>query len=212
MGKRKKSEKFLKFLDENYAEAECSLVHNDPFELLVATVLSAQCTDVRVNKVTEILFEEYPNPGTMAEADLNHLMEIVRPTGFYKNKASSIKGLSQKITDEYGGRLPLDLDKLTALPGVGRKTANVVIGNFAEAVGIVVDTHVKRITLRLGLVDSENPEKIEKQLMDLVPKERWNKFGHQVIDFGRNICNARNPKCDKCGMADDCDYYKKMRA
>lgn len=205
--KRQKAEKFLTFLDEKYSDAECSLAHKNPFELLVATVLSAQCTDERVNKVTSVLFDKYPTTEEMAESDLEQLMEIVRSTGFYKNKASNILKISKKIVEDYQGKLPLDMRKLTELPGVGRKTANVVLGNFGKAEGIVVDTHVKRVAARVGVVDARDPVKIEKELISLIPEDRWNKFGHQVIAFGRDICRARGPKCNECGMTEECKYF-----
>jgi len=205
--KRQRSERLLAFLDERYAYAECSLIHRNSFELLIATVLSAQCTDERVNKVTSVLFDKYPNAEKMAESDLAELMEIVRPTGFYKNKASNILKISKKIREDYQGRLPLDMDKLTELPGVGRKTANVVLGNFGKAEGIVVDTHVKRVTVRIGIVNAGDPGKIEKELMSLIPEDRWNKFSHQTIAFGRDICKSRTPKCNECGMTKECSYF-----
>ncbi|TYB32576.1 MAG: endonuclease III [Flexistipes sinusarabici] len=205
--KRQKAEKFLTFLDEKYSDAECSLVHKNPFELLIATVLSAQCTDERVNKVTRVLFDKYPDAENMAESDPEEIMEIVRPTGFYKNKASNILRISKTIVEDYEGKLPLDMGKLTKLPGVGRKTANVVLGNFGKAEGIVVDTHVKRVTSRIGIVSSGDPEKIEKELMSLIPHDRWNKFSHQVIAFGRDICRSRTPKCNECGMNKACAYF-----
>jgi len=207
MNKQQKAEIFLTFLNEKYSDAECSLAHKNPFELLIATVLSAQCTDERVNKVTSVLFDKYPDAENMAEAGPEELMEIVRPTGFYKNKASNILKISKKIAENYQGMAPLDMEKLTELPGVGRKTANVVLGNFGKAKGIVVDTHVKRVAARIGIVNARAPEKIEKELMSLIPEDRWNKFGHQVIAFGRDICRARSPKCDECGMNKVCAYF-----
>jgi len=207
MNKQQKTEIFLTFLNEKYADAECSLVHRNPFELLIATVLSAQCTDERVNKVTSVLFDRYPDAENMAESDLQELMEIVRSTGFYKNKASNILKIAKKIVEDYQGKLPLDMAKLIELPGVGRKTANVVLGNFGKAEGIVVDTHVKRVNSRIGIVSSGDPEKIEKELISLIPQNRWNKFSHQVIAFGRDICRSRTPKCNECGMREVCAYF-----
>ncbi|HCW92983.1 endonuclease III [Flexistipes sinusarabici] len=207
INKQQKTKIFLTFLNEKYSDAECSLVHRNPFELLIATVLSAQCTDERVNKVTRVLFDKYPDAESMSDSDPEELMEIVRPTGFYKNKASNILKISKKIAGDYQGKLPLDMEKLTELPGVGRKTANVVLGNFGMAEGIVVDTHVKRITTRIGIVSADDPEKIEKELMVLIPKNRWNKFSHQVIAFGRDICRSRTPKCNECGMNKFCAYF-----
>lgn len=205
--KSKKAEVLLDFLTAEYGDAVCSLKHRNPFELIVATVLSAQCTDERVNKVTDDLFKKYPTSEKLAYADSDDILEIVRPTGFYKNKASNIMHIAKVVHEQYGGKLPLDMARLTALPGVGRKTANVVMGIFGRAEGIVVDTHVKRISGRLGLVSSDNPEKVEKELMPLIPEDKWSRFAHQMISFGREVCKARKPDCPECGVNEICDYY-----
>lgn len=203
----KNIEKILAFLDKRYKDATCSLSHNNPFELLIATILSAQCTDERVNIVTKKLFNEYKTPYDFANADLDKLKEIVKPTGFYNNKAKSIKELSKVLVNKYNGKLPENIAELTKLPGVGRKTANVVLGIFFEPQGIVVDTHVKRISKRLSLTKFDDPEKIEQDLIKIIPKERWDKFSHQMIHFGREICKARKPLCKECELKDICSFY-----
>jgi endonuclease-3 len=211
MNKKDRAAKLMEFLDTKYSDAKCSLEHKNPFELIVATVLSAQCTDERVNKVTGELFDKYPTPDKMSKANVEDIMNIVRPTGFYKNKAHNILKIAEAICNKYEGMLPLEIKELVKLPGVGRKTANVVIGNFSEPVGIVVDTHVKRIAGRLGLTCSDKPDIIEKDLMTLIPKNKWNVFSHQMIDFGREICSARKPKCIKCDLSEYCEYFQKKK-
>jgi endonuclease-3 len=195
----------LKALDEAYPDAVCALTHRSPWELLVATILSAQCTDVRVNMVTPELFKRFPTPAAMAKAELPELIEIIRTTGFFNNKAKSIKGAAKKITEEFGGKVPETLAELITVPGAARKTANVVLGvSYGKAEGVVVDTHVFRIAHRLDLTKSDTAEKVEQDLMRILPKDHWIRFSHQVIHHGRQVCIARSPKCDKCNLEQLC--------
>ena len=195
----------IALLHEAYPDAECALHHKNAFELLVATILSAQCTDERVNKVTPALFARFPTPAAMAEADLAELEELVRSTGFYRNKAKNIRGAARRIVEAYDGEVPQAMDDLLTLPGVARKTANVVRGVcFALADGVVVDTHVKRLSQRLGLTKQTTPEKIERDLMKLTPKEEWINLSHLLIFHGRQICDARKPKCGACTLVELC--------
>ena len=195
----------LKALDEAYPDATCALNHRSPWELLVATILSAQCTDVRVNMVTPELFNRFPTPAAMAKAELPELIEIIRTTGFFNNKAKSIKGAAKKITEQFGGRVPETLAELITVPGAARKTANVVLGvSYGKAEGVVVDTHVFRIAHRLDLTKSDTAEKVEQDLMRILPKDHWIRFSHQVIHHGRQVCIARKPKCDKCNLETLC--------
>jgi endonuclease-3 len=195
----------LKALDEAYPDAVCALNHRTPWELLVATILSAQCTDVRVNMVTPELFRRFPSPAAMAKASLPELEELIRTTGFFRNKAKSIQGAAKKITEQFGGKVPDTLAELITVPGAARKTANVVLGvSYGKAEGIVVDTHVFRIARRLDLSKSDTVEKVEQDLMKVLPKDHWIRFSHQVIHHGRRICIARKPKCDKCNLEPLC--------
>lgn len=195
----------LKALDEAYPDAECALNHRSPWELLVATILSAQCTDVRVNMVTPELFRRFPSPAAMAKATLPELEELIRTTGFYHNKAKSILGAAQKIVEDFGGKVPETLAELTTIPGAARKTANVVLGVcFGKAEGVVVDTHVLRIARRLELAKGETPQEVERELMQVLPRDRWIAFSHQVIHHGRQVCFARNPKCERCNLETLC--------
>ena len=181
------------------------MIHENPFELLVATILSAQCTDKRVNMVTPALFERFPTPAAMAAADLGELEELIRTTGFFRNKARSLKGLGQALVADHGGQVPSTMAELHALPGVGRKTANVVLGNaFGIDEGVVVDTHVQRLSGLLGLTLQKTPEKIEVDLMDLVPSDHWTLWSHLLILHGRSVCKARRPLCDRCVLLDLC--------
>ncbi len=189
----------LKGLDEAYPNAECALHHRSPWELLVATILSAQCTDARVNLVTPVLFKRFPTPAAMAQAKLSELEEIIRTTGFFRNKAKSIQGAAQKIVDDFGGQVPQTLAELITVPGAARKTANVVLGvSFGLAEGVVVDTHVMRLSRRLSLTKADTPQAIEQDLMRILPQDRWISFSHQLIHHGRKVCIARNPKCVEC--------------
>jgi endonuclease III len=201
----------LELLDRQYPEAHVTLDFTNPLEMLVATVLSAQCTDVRVNQVTPALFARYRTAADYAQAPLEDLEELIRPTGFFHNKAKSIKGLSQRLVESYDGQVPASLEELVKLPGIGRKTANVVLGNAFGIPGIFVDTHLGRVSQRLGLTQQKDPVKIEFDLMPLVPKDRWVKFSHQMIAHGRQICAARNPKCLPCPLLPYCDFGQKAQ-
>jgi endonuclease III len=195
----------LKGLDEAYPDAECALTHRSPWELLVATILSAQCTDVRVNLVTPKLFRRFPTPQKMAQASLEEIEDKIRTAGFYHNKAKSIQGAARKVVAEFGGKIPETLAELITLPGVARKTANVVLGvSFGKAEGVVVDTHVFRIARRLGLAQGDTPQKVEQELMRILPRERWIGFSHQIIQHGRQVCEARKPKCGNCNLEQLC--------
>lgn len=195
----------LKGLDEAYPNATCALNHSSPWELLIATILSAQTTDVRVNMVTPALFKRFPTPAAMAQASLGELEDLVRTTGFFRNKAKSIKGAAQTITQEFGGKVPETLDELITVPGAARKTANVVLGVcFGKAEGVVVDTHVFRIAHRLSLVKGDSAQQVEQELMKVIPRERWIAFSHQLIHHGRQICIARKPKCHECNLETLC--------
>ena len=195
----------LKGLDEAYPDAVCALNHKSPWELLVATILSAQCTDVRVNMVTPELFKRFPTPAAMSKASLPELEALIRTTGFFRNKAKSIKGAAEKIVTEFGGKVPQTLAELITVPGAARKTANVVLGvSFGKAEGVVVDTHVFRIARRLDLTKSDTAQKIEQDLMRVIPQDRWIAFSHQLIHHGRQVCIARKPKCDRCNLEQLC--------
>jgi endonuclease III len=195
----------LKGLDEAYPDAVCALNHRTPWELLVATILSAQCTDVRVNMVTPELFRRFPTPAAMAKASLPELEELIRTTGFFRNKAKSIQGAAKKINEQFGGKVPQTLAELITVPGAARKTANVVLGvSYGKAEGVVVDTHVFRIAHRLDLTKSDTAEKVEQDLMKVLPQDRWIRFSHQVIQHGRQVCIARKPKCDQCSLEQLC--------
>ncbi|NOZ28983.1 MAG: endonuclease III [Chloroflexi bacterium] len=195
----------LRRLEEAYPTAQCALHHTNPLELLVATILSAQCTDERVNQVTQELFRKYPTVEDYAFANPEELEQDIRPTGFYRNKARHIQNAARMILERFGGRVPDTMEELLQLPGVARKTANVVLGvAFHKAEGIVVDTHVKRVSRRLGLTREQDPKKIEQDLMRIIPRERWIDFGHQMIWHGRQICQARKPDCPNCPLNDLC--------
>ncbi|OUC08176.1 endonuclease III [Litorilinea aerophila] len=195
----------LERLHQEYPDARCALHHENPLQLLVATILSAQCTDERVNQVTPELFARYPTAEAFAQADLEELEQAVRSTGFYRNKARNIQQACRRIVAEYGGQVPDTMEELLTLPGVARKTANVVLGTaFGIADGIVVDTHVKRLANRLGLTQESNPEKIERDLQALVPREEWIDISHLLIFHGRQVCSARKPRCAACVLNDLC--------
>jgi endonuclease III len=192
-------------LRATYPEAGCSLQHADPLELLVATILSAQCTDARVNQVTATLFRKYRTADDYATADPAVFEDEIRSTGFFRNKTKSILGMAATLVERHGGRVPDSMEQLVALPGVGRKTANVVLGNaFGKDEGVVVDTHVARIGHLLGLTSESDPERIERDLVALVPKDTWTLFPHLLIHHGRSVCVARRPKCGACALADLC--------
>ena len=188
-----------------YPEARTALYWSNPLELLVATILSAQTTDVRVNAVTPTLFAKYPTAADYAGADPTELEEDIRPTGFFRNKAKSLRGMARALADDHGGEVPRTMEDLVALPGVGRKTANVVLGNaFCIDEGVVVDTHVRRLSNRLGFTTHNDPEKIERDLMQTVPKRDWTVFSHLLILHGRSVCKARKPACEDCIVNDLC--------
>ena len=192
-------------LAELYPSLEVSLDWENPLQLIVATVLSAQCTDERVNQVTRTLFPAYPNAASYARASLEELQEAVRPTGFYRNKAKHLKGLGMRLEEAYGGEVPATMEDLLTLPGVARKTANVVLSNaFGIHEGVVVDTHVKRVAYRLGLTGAKEPPKIESDLMKVLPRDEWHPFAWRLILHGRTVCHARKPKCDECPVGDLC--------
>lgn len=195
----------LQKLDEAYPAAACALTHSNAFQLLVSTILSAQCTDERVNQVTPNLFRKYANAKAFAYADPKELEQDIRPTGFFRNKTKSIMGASKKIVEEFHGEVPKTMDDILTLPGVARKTANVVLGTaFGIASGVVVDTHVQRLAGRLGLSKNTDPKKIEQDLMQVIPQEKWILFSHQLIWHGRRVCQARKPKCIECNLEPLC--------
>lgn len=192
-------------LDEAYPAATCALRHENPFQLLISTILSAQCTDERVNIVTKSLFPKYPTPKDFAYANPKELEQDIRPTGFFRNKAKSIMGASKRIIEEFGGNVPRTMEELLTLPGVARKTANVVLGTaYGIASGLVVDTHVQRVSGRLDLTKNADPKKIEQDLMKVIPQDRWILFSHQIIWHGRRVCQARKPRCIECNLERIC--------
>jgi endonuclease III len=194
----------LERLEQLYPQAKCSLGHENPLQLLIATILSAQCTDARVNMVTPALFARYPDARAFAEADLGELEEMIRSTGFYHNKARNIIACARELLLRYGGQVPADLESLVALPGIGRKTANVVLGNAFGIPGLVVDTHVTRLANLMFLTAQKDPNKIETDLMEVVPREKWTNLAHLFIEHGRRVCVARRPRCGDCVLHDVC--------
>jgi len=204
-GRHARLKKILATLDQMYPQATCALHHHDAWELLVATILSAQCTDRRVNMVTPGLFRKYPTIRDFANARQEELAQDIRTTGFFNNKAKSVIGAARKILSDFGGEVPREIDQLLTVPGAARKTANVVLGTaFGIAAGIAVDTHVQRIARRLDLTKETDPGKIEKDLMKTIPREKWILFSHQIIHHGRALCVARKPKCGDCALAPLC--------
>ena len=203
--RRQRALKINEGLKAAYPIAHCALDHESPFQLLVATILSAQCTDERVNMVTPALFAKYPTPNALAKGNQAELEEVIRSTGFFRNKATNLIGMAKSVVETHRGELPRTLGELVQLPGVGRKTANVLLGTaFGIASGVVVDTHVKRISNLLGLTASDNAEQIERDLMELLPPEEWINFSHRLIHHGRRICIARRPKCAECPLLSIC--------
>jgi endonuclease-3 len=195
----------LQRLDERYPSVTCALKHQNAWELLVATILSAQCTDATVNKVTPDLFQKYPTPRAFAALEPEELEPQIRPTGFFRNKSKSVVGAARAVVENFGGEVPGEMQQLLSLPGVARKTANVVLGTwFHKAVGVVVDTHVQRITRRLELTRGEDPKNIEQDLMKVIPQVKWIEFSHQIIHHGRAVCVARKPRCADCNMESLC--------
>jgi endonuclease-3 len=204
-----RADKIRKILRKIYPEVKTQLFHQNPFELLVATILSAQCTDKQVNQVAPVLFKHLKTPADFAAAPLKTIEKLIRPTGFFHNKAKNIKNCSQALLEKHNGEVPQTLEELIKLPGVGRKTANVVLGAAFGIPGVVVDTHVGRISNRLGLTATKNPVKIEYDLMGLIPKKAWNDFCLQLIFFGRSTCTARKPKCPQCPLEKLCPWPHK---
>ena len=203
--RKERALEIIRRLEQMYPGAKIALNFKNPYELLVAVVLSAQCTDKRVNEVTPKVFERLPTPEAMASAPIEEIEELIRPTGFFRNKAKNLKRACQMIVKHYGGQVPRTMEEMLTLPGVARKTANCVLYSaYGEITGIAVDTHVKRLAKRLGLTDYDNPDKIEKDLMELIPKEKWGEFSFALIRHGREICKARKPLCNKCKLSDIC--------
>lgn len=210
MKEKKRIEKILGILKTQYPDVKTQLDHKNPFELLIATILSAQCTDRQVNLTTPALFSEFPDPYSMMKADIADIERLVKSTGFYHNKAKNIKNCASVLVEKFDGEVPRTLDALVSLPGVGRKTANVVLGMAFAIPGMVVDTHVARISARLGLTKSKNPVQIEKDLMEIIPEDRWNDFSLELIMTGRGPCKARNPSCQECHLFEVCAYPQKQ--
>ncbi|MDX1707254.1 MAG: endonuclease III [Desulfobacterales bacterium] len=206
---KQRADKIRRILREIFPEVKTQLFHQNPFQLLVATILSAQCTDKQVNQVTPVLFECLKSPADFAEAHLETIEDLIRPTGFFHNKAKNIKNCAKAILQRHDGRIPRTLEELVKLPGVGRKTANVVLGAAFGIPGVVVDTHVARISNRLGLSKNKNPVKIEFDLMNIIPRSEWNDFCLRLIFFGRSTCTARKPKCPKCLLNKLCPWPDK---
>jgi len=201
----KRVAEILAKLDEAYPNASCELKHENAFQLLVSTILSAQCTDVRVNQVAETLYKKYPDAKAFAYATPSELQQDIRPTGFFRNKTKSVMGASKAILEKFGGQVPRTMEEILTLPGVARKTGNVVLGTaYGIASGVVVDTHVLRLSNRLDLSRNEDPKKVEQDLMKIIPQEKWIQFSHQLIWHGRRVCHARKPKCLECNMESLC--------
>lgn len=211
MNKKDKVLKIREIFDDLYADADCSLDYKDPFQLLVATQLAAQCTDARVNLVTPALFAKYPDPAAFAVADIHTLEELIRSTGFFHNKAKNLKACGEKLMSDFGGIVPDTMDELLTLPGVGRKTANLILGDIFGKPAIVVDTHAGRITKRIGLTKNTDPSKVEFDLKKIVPPEYQTRFCHQLVWHGRSLCTARSPKCDRCPLSGLCNYFIALR-
>jgi endonuclease III len=208
---RDRAKRIVKRLASSYGDATCALVHSNALELLVATILSAQCTDVRVNLVTKDLFKRYKTAKDFGEAEPGALEAAIRSTGFFRNKAKSIRGAARILVEKFGGEVPQTMEELLELPGVARKTANVVLGTwFKKATGVVVDTHVQRLSRRLQLTREDDPKKIEQDLMKLLPPEEWINFSHRLIWHGRRLCTARKPKCGECPLAELCPSAGKI--
>ena len=204
----KEIDRLLDVLEETYPDAKCELNYTTPFELLIATILSAQCTDVRVNKVTESLFKKYSTPKAFANLSIEEISQEIKSCGLYKSKSQKIKETSQILLNDYNEEVPDTLEELIKLPGVGRKTANVVLSNAFNVDAMAVDTHVFRVSNRIGIVNTKTPEKTEFELMDAIPKSRWSHAHHLLIFHGRRICKARKPECEICPIKNDCNYYK----
>ena len=211
MVKKERAALAVERLEKLYPDAICSLVYEDAFQLLIATRLSAQCTDKRVNMVTPALFEEFPTAEKMANADLSRVEELIKTCGLYKTKAKDLIGIGAKIMDNFGGVVPDNIEDLITLPGVGRKTANLVCGDIYKKPAVVTDTHFIRICNRLGLVATDNPLKVENEMRKLLPPDKSNDFCHRTVLFGRDVCSARNPKCEACVLTDICPKKKVLK-
>ena len=206
--KRSRAEKIFDRLDPLYTMEKTALKYKTPFQLLIATILSAQCTDKQVNTVTPALFKKYKKPADFIKAPISEIEDAIRPTGFFRNKTKSIKGCCQGLVDLYGGKVPGTMEEMIKLPGVGRKTANCVLGAAFDIPGVVVDTHVKRLAIRMGFTENSDPDKIEEDIMEILPKERWRRFSDILIYHGREVCNARKPAHERCAVADICPSNK----
>lgn len=211
VAKRARAAEICKRLAEAYPDASCALHFSGAFQLLVATVLSAQCTDKMVNQVTPALFAHYPDARAMAAAEPAALEALIQRTGFFRQKAKSILAASRDIVEKFGGEVPRSLDALVTLRGVGRKTANVVLGNAFDVPGLTVDTHMARVNRRLGLTSHDDPEKIERDLMELVPEHEWTLYSHRVIEHGRSCCVARRPQCERCPLLELCPFARSAK-
>ena len=206
----KRTQEIIRILDEQFGtEHKCYLNHENAWQLLIAVILSAQCTDARVNIVTADLFKKYDSLEKFAEADINELENDIRSIGFYHSKAKNIISCANDLVNKFGGEVPKSIEDLTSLAGVGRKTANVIRGNIYNEPSVVVDTHVRRISQKLKFTENDDPEKIEQDLMKVLPKDHWIIYNMQIITFGRTICTARSPKCEECRLTEYCSYYKK---
>jgi endonuclease-3 len=201
---RDRARRIVRHLEQLYPDATCALQYSNPLQLLVATILSAQCTDAQVNRITPALFAKYPDAAAFARADRKELEKLIQSTGFFRNKARNLIACCKQIVDKHGGEVPRTMEDLVPLPGIGRKTANVVLGNAFATPGIPVDTHVGRLSQRLGLTGHTDPVKIERDLMTLLPRNEWTLFGHRMIYHGRQVCHARKPHCDQCTLAGLC--------
>ncbi len=206
--RRKKAEEILQKLDALYPQARCSLDYGNAFQLLVATVLSAQCTDERVNAVTPSFFQRFPTPQAVVQGSVEEIERLIHPTGLYRNKARNIWNACRLLVERYGGHIPQTLEDLVQLPGIGRKSANVILGNAFGLAALPVDTHVTRVSRRLGLTDRTDPERIEQDLCALFPPEAWTRLSHQLIQHGRRVCRARQPLCTTCGLQSLCDFFR----
>ena len=209
---KKRAEKIYDLLSLHYPEAGTALLHENPFQLLVATILSAQCTDKKVNEVTPLLFKRYPLPAGLAGAEIKDVEALIKPTGFYRNKAKNIMKMSRDLLEKFSGEVPREMEKLTQLSGVGRKTANVVLGQAFGIPGIVVDTHVLRLSGLIGLTGNNDPEKVEFDLQRLLDRDKWTKFTGMLIRHGRAVCVARRPRCGECCLLDQCEFGSGKKA
>jgi len=210
MTNKEKYFKIQEIFDNIYSEADCTLDYENPFHLLVAVQLAAQCTDARVNLVTPALFKALPDVYAFAKADIKEIEELIKSTGFFRNKAKNLKGCAEKIISDFGGEVPDNMDDLLSLPGVGRKTANLIMGDVFGKGGIVVDTHCKRITKKIGFTKNDDPTKVEFDLLKIIPRENHTRFCHQIVFHGREICMARNPKCNSCPIKEYCKTGAKV--